>query len=318
MKKIIKPLDSIKFSPRLIGGGICLAKKTSCLALMMVASLGASHFTQAASVYEGFNYTPGNNITSVSSTSTGLGSWSSYNAYIGTTNATGLTFGSLATSAGSLVVSNPTSNAWTFLTAPVTAGGAIADGATLWTSYLFQASAAGSASNFGLAVGINANDHAEAVMAQSYSGPNSARIAFADGTQNAFTTGGIFDGATHMFIGKWTNLGGASTATGWALSLADFNAITAVGPVTEVALNLHNQGTSSVVSATTASSFGTSQFVKIGGYFGVNSATDGYKVDEIRFDSTLAGVMPIPEPSTWALLALGLTTVVSLRRRQRI
>lgn len=316
MKILSQPLDTIKPAPQWTGESLGLAKNRSSLALVVAGSLAISCVAQAATVYEGFNYESGNDITSLTPTSTGLGSWTSWNAFIGTTDATGLTFGSLTTSAGSLVLSNPTSGAWTFLNAPVTAGGAIAEGSTLWTSYLFQASTAGASSNFGLAVGNNAEDgHAEAVFAQSYSGDTSARIAFEDATNNAFSTGGVFDGQTHMFIGKWTNLGGVSTATGWSLSLADFNAITAAGPVTEAALNLHNEGTASISG--NASSFGESQFVKIGGYLGGVGAINNYKVDEIRFDSSLAGVAPVPEPSTWALLALGLTTVVSLCRRQR-
>jgi hypothetical protein len=41
------------------------------------------------------------------------------------------------------------------------------------------------------------------------------------------------------------------------------------------------------------------------------------KIDEIRFGQTFADVSPIPEPSTYALLAAGLGALVWLRRRAK-
>jgi hypothetical protein len=42
------------------------------------------------------------------------------------------------------------------------------------------------------------------------------------------------------------------------------------------------------------------------------------KFDEIRFGKTFADVSPIPEPSTYALLAAGLGALVWLRRRAKV
>jgi hypothetical protein len=41
------------------------------------------------------------------------------------------------------------------------------------------------------------------------------------------------------------------------------------------------------------------------------------KFDEIRFGTSFADVSPIPEPSTYALLAAGLGALVWLRRRAK-
>jgi hypothetical protein len=49
----------------------------------------------------------------------------------------------------------------------------------------------------------------------------------------------------------------------------------------------------------------------------VDDGSNVAKIDEIRFGTTFADVSPIPEPSTYALLAAGLGTLVWLRRRAK-
>jgi len=65
------------------------------------------------------------------------------------------------------------------------------------------------------------------------------------------------------------------------------------------------------VSALTAT--GTFNFDRIGF---ANFNPDRWNLDEVRFGTTWASVTPIPEPSTYALLALGLGVVCFLRRRR--
>ncbi|GAB4250616.1 MAG: hypothetical protein OHK005_17630 [Candidatus Methylacidiphilales bacterium] len=50
--------------------------------------------------------------------------------------------------------------------------------------------------------------------------------------------------------------------------------------------------------------------------YGGGSATNATTFDEVRFGTTFASVTPIPEPSTYVLLGLGLGTLWWLRRRK--
>lgn len=45
---------------------------------------------------------------------------------------------------------------------------------------------------------------------------------------------------------------------------------------------------------------------------------DSFALDEIRIGESWSDVVTIPEPTTWALLAGSLTTLVIFRRRRRV
>jgi hypothetical protein len=296
------------------------------LVLGSVLALGFStgHFARAqANVYEGFSYANGQDITTVPTTATGLGNWTTATGgIVGTTSSTNLTFGQLVTSGGSLLVTKPAGGGWQFLAAPISAAGAIANGSTLYASYLFQFvgpnGGVGAGDNFGLSVANTTGaDHTISLLAQSYAqNPAIGRVGYNDGNYSALNTGNtVFDASVYIYIGKWTNLGGSSTATGWVLSLANFNAVTSMGPVTESALNANNIATATGATGTPGS-FGISQFVKIGDFMDGNV---NYRVDELRFASSLTGATPtvVPEPSSVALLLTGLGVGVGLIRKRR-
>ncbi len=79
------------------------------------------------------------------------------------------------------------------------------------------------------------------------------------------------------------------------MSLTEFNTVTAMGPVTETALTANSLATATVGG--TASSFGTSQFVKIGDFM---DGDVNYRLDELRFGANLVDVAPlIPDPPAW-------------------
>lgn len=269
----------------------------------------------AAPVYEGFDYAGGQNLLTVTGGGTGWGgNWvSTTNGIAGTTDPVGLTLGALATTGGSLAVTKPSGGQWQFLSRSV--GTAIANTETLYESFLFQYNGAGGDGapvNFGISVGDSTGaGHTLSLMTRSYINPPTAgRIGYGDnqfGQLNYSTS--INDGSTFLFIGKWTNLGGASQATGWVLSLANFDAISG-GAITEADLDANNISTATFAGP--AGSFGTSQFVKIGDYM---DGDFNYKVDEVRFANALTDVVPVPEPATVALLAAGGLGWVLLRRR---
>jgi hypothetical protein len=262
-------------------------------------------------VYEGFSYAPELDLTTLASTATNLGNWTATAAIVGTTDAVGLVFGDLETSGGALRVTTPGANFnWQFLDAPVLAGGAIPDGSTVYGSYLFKFVGPGggagtggfsTTNNFGISVGdvAGGTDITMQNRVRAYgSSPNVSRIGYEDENFGPMTSGdAIFDMTPYLFVGKWTNLGGASEATGWVLGAAHFDAISGDGEVTELELTNSNLATGTDVAGNTAGSFGVNQFVKIGDFIG---AVDiNYVVDEIRFADSLAAVLPVDEGTTF-------------------
>ncbi len=143
----IRSSSGDRFTPKFIWSGLA------------AFSLGLASLAHAqAPVYEGFNYAGGQDLTTISTTASGLGSWTSTTGgIVGTTDATGLTFGNLVTTGGSLDITKPTGGQWQFLSAPITGAGSIADGSTLFGSFLFQYvgpnGGPGSTDNFGVSVG---------------------------------------------------------------------------------------------------------------------------------------------------------------------
>ncbi len=264
-----------------------------------------------AIVYEGFSYAPEQDLTTLVSTATNLGAWTTTGSIVGTTDAAGLAFGDLKTSGGALRVTTPGAMfTWQFLDAPVTAGGAIANGATLYGSFLFQFVGPGggagdggfnTTNNFGISVSDTAGgtDITMQNRVRSFGrSPNESRIGYEDENwAPVLTSDAIFDMTPYLFVGKWTNLGGESQATGWVLHMEQFDAISGDGSVTEADLNSSNLATGMDDDGNTAGSFGVGQFVKIGDFIG--NIDINYVVDEIRFADSLAGVLPVDAGPTF-------------------
>jgi hypothetical protein len=279
-------------------------------------AIGANSTQAAAPVYEGFDYTADSDITTLTGTGTGFtGGWfNGIGAITGITSGTGLSFGSLETSGGSLAVISSGGNNWQFLARSL--GTTIAAGETLYQSFLYQyTSQNGNGQNFGISVGNDAlANHTMGLLPHAYAN-NNGRLSYADNSNAILTySQPINDFTTYMFIAKFSNIGGASSATGWVLSLDNFNAISG-SPITESALSANNIATANLNG--TAGLFSTSQFIKIGDFIG-----DGinYSVDELRYSNNLNDVIPVavPEPGVVALLALGGLGWLTLRRRRTV
>ncbi|HSI07680.1 MAG TPA: hypothetical protein VK985_03755 [Rariglobus sp.] len=279
-------------------------------------------------VYEGFNgYTTGalagqtpNNNTVGLDTAVGY-----YDDGVSTTRTlnysvqnTGLTFGSLTTSGGAL--------SFTAGTNVIGADLGVTFTGTLWSSYLINLSARGSASNDGalIRIGLKPSDSTGGHFnSWADSRPTTASTTVSVG-YNATTlastngTASLSLNTTYIIISSFTNVGTPLSAgtTGvaklWALTASQYAAFLSAGG-DETAL----AGTSVTATATQTITSGTFTF-STSDAFALVTVNDAGVVDELRYGSALADVTPtpIPEPAaTAAIMGIG-CGLFFLRRRE--
>lgn len=298
-------------------------------AVLLAASFVPSQ--AALLVYEGFNYTTGsalNTITPNAST-TGLDKTTAYGGS-GVANYTvqsGLTFGSLTTTGGSI------SSA-----ASVTAVGAVKLSltsyvGTLWSSYLVNFSSLSNAtvgngaltrvSNDTSNNGERFNSYADS---RTSTGSPTTNLGIAYNAASNITVGttSLSLNTTYILISKYTNVGsavnsGTGTGTLYALSLSQFNSFISAGGA-ESWLNAASIGTgaSDVTGRVSSTNNASSTYLfQSGAYAQFVNVNDGVTFDELRYGSTLTDVVPVPEPGTVGLAALGAGTAFLFRRKNR-
>lgn len=115
---------------------------------------------------------------------------------------------------------------------------------------------------------------------------------------------GVTVGTTYLFVAKFelSLTAGANNAYVWI-----FDNPGAVG------LGGADLATGTAVGSITGRNSEDLRFKSIGFY--LDNANDRVSVDEIRLGTTFADVTPVPEPSSFALLAAGLGVLTWLRRR---
>lgn len=303
-------------------------------------ALGVSAFLLAASfvpsqaallVYEGFNYTTGSTLNTITpnASTVGLDKTTAY-AGNGASNYTvqsGLTFGSLTTTGGSITSS-----------ASVTAVGAAKLSlntyvGTLWSSYLVSfSSISNTAVGNGALTRVSNDTSNNGERFNSYadsripSGSPSTNLGIAYNAASNITVGttSLSLDTTYILISKYTNVGsainaGTGTGTLYALSLSQFNSFISAGG-TESWLNSASIGTgaSDVTGRVSSTNNASSTYLfQSGAYAQFVNVNDGVTFDELRYGSTLTDVVPVPEPGTVGLVTAGaLGVFLSLRRNR--
>lgn len=305
-------------------------RSTFILRFLLVPVLsGASLLSQSQAsllVYEGFVGYSGN-LGSATPNSNTIGLNQSV-AYTGagvanyTVNASSLSFGSnFLTNGGSVTTTSGTSVA-----AATMALGSSYVG-TLYGSYLVQLTSKGSAAGDGALARIanTAANVGERFESFADSRSSSTNIGAAYDSTAAVGSTGLATGTTYLMLSCFTNVGsalsggaGSGIATVYALTLAQYESFLAAG-ATQSYLDSAAVGTGSSeitgrVSDTVTSgtySFSTGNFAQF------VSVADVAQFDEMRYGTTLADVIPVPEPSTFVLAAAGLGALYVLRRRSQ-
>jgi hypothetical protein len=230
--------------------------------------------------YEGFNYAPASAINGQAAPAP-MGTWG-FNGSTANALAGSLSYGALITSAGQAQSSGGGR--------PVLTLGSFAD-----TSGVQYVSFLGNTMGTGLTgySMLEFNNGATTIFSLGGSNDSNSNGEFTMDRQTGFVNSGVLRGnATTFFVAKidYTGGAGADVVTYW------------VNPTV---------GGAETVSALTAT--GTFNFDRIAF---ANFTPTRWNLDEVRFGTTWASVTPVPEPSTYALLALGLGALFFLRRRR--
>lgn len=296
--------------------------------LLPILCASAMVCAQAQIVYEGFNYSTGNfntGTTGPTATGTGLtGSWAwnqngDANARTTVIQSGSIDVRNLETSANKLNwgTAPGSGSAGNYLYSALTAGATSSLGLTngqsktLWASYALTSAGAGTAivelrnnaadATGGVVFGIQTS-----LSTGSYAA-NTVQIIANNGVQNSasytFTSG-----QNYLLVAKLNYSMSGSTTSFDSGSLWVLND-TGLLPTDETGLGA---AVASFSTAVTSTANRTPTFLRISNGSSVASNT----FDEIRIGTDFGAVV-IPEPTTWALLAGSLTTLMVFRRRRR-
>lgn len=278
-------------------------------------------------IYEGFTgygvadlslATPNDNTIGLAKTAVYSPSASGY------TLTAGLTFAGLQSSGQAVTYTNSGTHV---ASAELLLSSTVADGGTLYGSYLVNTGTKSGSSGNGMEVRIGETTGSSGTRYRSFSDSRASTSEMSvlysgtDGT-TAGSSGVILPaGATflivNMFQGVNTPLavGSPGTAHSFALTEAQLAAARVYPGGEEAYLNAAITNNSLVFAYATSTSTSGNNSLISGDFLQLVKVGSGGTTDEIRYGDTLASVLPVPEPSGALLALLGMGAVAVRRRR---
>jgi hypothetical protein len=276
-------------------------------------------------VYEGFNgYSGSMSTVTPNAFTVGLNTSVAYGGatVANYTVSSGLTFGSnFATSGGSISVTGATAVA----AATLAIGGTPYTG-TLYNSYLVQitnrsTAAAGDGSAARVASATDQTGERFVAYADSRNSSTQVAVGYDGGAANSTAAGNSLvtsPTTTYLIIARFTGVGStgtSQTASIFAMTQAQYENFLGLGGTEAVldGLSVVAGGLTGLTAKGTDTGSVTEGFAT-GNFVHFVSVANTAKFDELRYGSTLADVIPVPEPGAGALGILGAALLMRRRR----
>lgn len=266
-----------------------------------------------------FDYTIGSSATTWTGGSGFSARWTPQNnTNLQASIVNGLTFGSMSVSGNALhYFYEDSASGLTGATVTRKITDAVSGG-NLWLSYLYQfdVDAVTAPAESALQVRF---DTTQPVLRSGINEDTSALFVQynAAGTKVISSTDEAFkDGTTLLMVYAFYDLGdaGGSQATGWALTVSGYESLLSAG-LTEANLDVYALASASTSVTGSITLTADAPFTIAGQKRGVNNVT-AFTIDEIKFGTSLADVIAIPEPQALLLLPLGALALGVCRRRR--
>lgn len=279
-----------------------------------------SQSSAAVLVYDGFDYgTTGQSLSAIASPG-GLGLSGAWSANSGNATITdGLSFAHLATGGNAVAVSSRSTTGFGVSGRAISPDANLTSG-TLFMSFLFNSSSpltndklffSGISNN----ISESSLDYRPLISVLRPDSPNLGVGNYPGAANNTAYGTAPTQGTTYLTIATVSNLSTSPTShtvTAWVLSEAQWSSIYDQTITTDL-LSANSIGAITSTFSNYTNYF--TNYIMIGSNSGGNTASKTVIFDELRYGTSFADILPVPEPSSLAVLSLGIIMLLFNRRR---